>query len=165
MTRACHAVRALAVPVALFVVVLSTPLAARPAPQRFDLVEATIASIQNAIHDHVITAEKLVRMYHARIAAYDGETTAAHLNAYIHLNRRALEEADERDHDNDRDRGEGRRSRTLAGIPMILKDNIDTHDMPTTAGSLAFEDPSRVPMRSSRESCGRPARSSSARRR
>src|SRR3954453_758510 len=139
MTRACLAVRALAVPVALFVIVLSASLGAKPAPQRFDLVEATIASIQNAIHDHVISAEKLVRMYHARIAAYDGETTATHLNSYIHLNRHALDEADERDHDNDRDRGEGRRSRTLAGIPMILKDNIDTRDMPTTAGSLAFD--------------------------
>src|SRR3954465_613771 len=139
MTRACLAVRALAVAVALFVIVLSASVGAKPAPQRFDLVEATIASIQNAIHDHVISAEKLVRMYHARIAAYDGETTATHLNSYIHLNRHALDEADERDHDNDRDRGEGRRSRTLAGIPMILKDNIDTRDMPTTAGSLAFD--------------------------
>ena len=78
-------------------------------------------------------------MYQARIAAYSGETTATHLNAYIHLNTRALDEADDRDHDNDRNRGEGRRGGVLAGIPMILKDNIDTHDMPTTAGSLAFE--------------------------
>ena len=53
-------------------------------------METTIPAIQDAIEDHVVTAEQLVRMYHKRIAAYDGETTAAHLNAYIHLNRHAL---------------------------------------------------------------------------
>jgi amidase len=125
--------------IALFIVGLSAPVGAKHAPQRFDLVEATIPSIQDAIDDHIITAEQLVRMYQKRIAAYDGPQTAARLNAYIHLNAHALDEADDRDHDGDRDRGEGRGHRALAGIPMILKDNIDTHDMPTTAGSLAFE--------------------------
>jgi amidase len=125
--------------IALFMVGLSAPLGAKHAPRRFDLVEATIPSIQEAIDDHVITAEQLVRMYHKRIAAYDGPQTATRLNAYIHVNARALDEADDRDHDGDRDRGEGRRHHALAGIPMILKDNIDTRDMPTTAGSLAFE--------------------------
>ena len=125
--------------IALFMVGLSAPLGAKHAPRRFDLVEATIPSIQEAIDDHVITAEQLVRMYHKRIAVYDGPQTATRLNAYIHVNARALDEADDRDHDGDRDRGEGRRHHALAGIPMILKDNIDTRDMPTTAGSLAFE--------------------------
>ncbi len=125
--------------IALFMVGLSAPLGAKHAPRQFDLVEATIPSIQDAIDDHVITAEQLVRMYHKRIAAYDGPQTATRLNAYIHVNARALDEADDRDHDGDRDRGEGRRHHALAGIPMILKDNIDTRDMPTTAGSLAFE--------------------------
>jgi amidase len=139
MMRARLVVRASAALVALFLIGLSTPVGARHAPRRFDLVEATIPAIQDAIEDHVITAEQLVRMYQKRIAAYDGETTATHLNAYIHLNQRALDEADDRDHDNDRNRGEGRHGGALAGIPMILKDNIDTQDMPTTAGSLAFE--------------------------
>ena len=74
-----------------------------------------------------------------RIAAYDEANTATRLNAYIHLNRHALDEADDRDHDHDRNHGEGRHGGVLAGIPMILKDNIDTHDMPTTAGSVAFD--------------------------
>jgi amidase len=79
-------------------------------------------------------------MYHQRIAAYDGQTTAAHLNSYIYLNRHALDEADNRDHDHDRRHGEGgRHGGVLAGVPLILKDNIDTVDMPTTAGSLAFD--------------------------
>src|ERR1700687_5220997 len=123
MKRACLVVRASAAPIALFVVALSAPVGAKHPPRRFELVETTIPAIQDAIEDHVITAEQLVRMYHERIAAYDNATTASHLNAYIHVNRHALDEADERDHDNDRDRGEGRRRAVLAGIPMILKDN------------------------------------------
>src|SRR5580765_6800937 len=139
MMRACLVVRASAALIALFVIGLSAPVGAKHAPKRFDLVEATIPAFQDAIEDHVVTAEQLVRMYHKRIAAYDGETTAAHLNAYIHLNRHALDEADDRDHDHDRNRGEGRRDGVLGGIAMILKDNIDTSDMPTTAGSVAFD--------------------------
>src|SRR5713226_4337476 len=138
MKRACLVIRASAALIALFVAALSAPVDAKHAPRRFDLVETTIPAIQDAIEDHVITAEQLVRMYHKRIAAYNDATTTTHLNAYIHLNSHALDEADERDHDNDRDEGEGRRRSVLAGIPMILKDNIDTKDMPTTAGSLAF---------------------------
>jgi amidase len=141
MKRACLVVRASAALVALFVVFLSAPVGAKHPPRRFDLVETTIPAIQDAIEDRVITAEQLVRMYHKRIAAYDEANTASHLNAYIHLNQHALDEADDRDHDHDRASGEGEERRhrgVLAGIPMILKDNIDTRDMPTTAGSLAF---------------------------
>jgi amidase len=139
MKSPCLAIRALTVPIALFVVLFAARVGAKHAPQRFDLVETTIPAIQDAIHDHVITAEQLVRLYRLRIAAYDEETTAAHLNSYISLNRHALDEADDSDHDEDRRFGEGRRhGGALAGIPMILKDNIDTEDMPTTAGSLAF---------------------------
>src|SRR6185436_9369690 len=112
---------------------------AKHSPRRFDLLETTIPAIQDAIEDRVISAEQLVRMYQKRIAAYDEATTATRLNSYIHVNRHALDEADDRDHDDDRRRGEGRHRRVLAGIPMILKDNVDTRDMPTTAGSLAFQ--------------------------
>src|SRR4051794_15531900 len=108
MTRYRLVVPASAVLAALLVVALSAPVGAKR-EGRFDLVEATISGIQQAIEDHVISAEQLVRMYHKRIAAYDGQTTDAHLNAYIHLNTHALDAADERDHDNDRNRGAGRR--------------------------------------------------------
>src|SRR5262249_40048716 len=104
------------------------------------LVEATIASIQDAIDNHVITARQLVKMYQARIAAYDAKNTATHLNSYIFVNPKAREQGEDRDSDHgnsDRD-DQGRRRRPLDGIPMILKDNIDTKDMPTTAGSVAL---------------------------
>jgi len=67
--------------------------------QRFDLVETTIPAIQDALEDHIINVQKLVRM----------------------------------------ENGVGRRQGALAGIPIVLKDNVGTRDMPTTAGSLAFE--------------------------
>ena len=139
MKRACLVIRIVTVLIALFVVALSARVGAKQAPRRFDLVEATIPAIQDALEDHIINVQKLVRMYHARIAAFDGLDTAAHLNSYIHVNPHAFDEADNSDHDRDRERGEGRRHGVLAGIPMILKDNVDTRDMPTTAGSLAFQ--------------------------
>ena len=71
MKRACLVLRASTVLVALFVVTFSAPLGAKHPPRRFDLVETTIPAIQEAIEDHVITAEQLVRMYFKRIAAYD----------------------------------------------------------------------------------------------
>src|SRR5690242_19940558 len=98
------------------------PVHAKHDVQRFELVEATIADIQAAIGSHLITAKQLVKMYQARIAAYDGKQTRTHLNSYIHLNTRAHAEADD---------SEARSRRPLAGVPMILKDNIDTADMPT----------------------------------
>src|SRR4051812_47801941 len=101
MTRYRLVVPASAALAALLVVALSAPVGAKREQGRFDLVEATISGIQQAIEDRFIPAEQLVRMYHKRIAAYDGQTTAAHLNAYIHLNAHALDAADDRDHDND----------------------------------------------------------------
>ena len=107
----------------------------RSAAGRFDLVEATIPSIQTAIQNDIITAEQLVQMYLARIAAYNAKTTATHLNSYIHVNRGRS--------------ARGARSQQGArqwvseasgssAFPIILKDNIDTRDMPTTGGSVAL---------------------------
>ena len=102
---------------------------------RFDLVEATIPSIQTAIKNNIITAEQLVEMYLARIAAYDGTETATHLNSYIHVNENAVREARQAN----QGRANGYQKRPLFGIPVILKDNVNTKKMPTTAGSVAFE--------------------------
>jgi amidase len=99
----------------------------------FDLVETTIPAIQDAIEQRIITSRQLVQMYLNRIAAYDRTTTATHLNSYAYVNTRALHV----------DEGEGDFRRhnplPLRGIPVILKDNINTKDMPTTAGSMALD--------------------------
>src|SRR5262245_66676077 len=114
MKRSPMVVRTSAAAIALVVAGLAVTASAKHPERRFDLVEATIASIQDAIDNHVITARQLVRMYQARIAAYDGKDTATHLNSYIFLNPDARKDAKKGESD-DEDGG-GR----LAGIPMIL---------------------------------------------
>ena len=109
--------------------------------QRFEFVEATIAGIQAQYRAGALRPEDVVSMYLARIAAFDQSSVGQPLNqgagnqplnSFMHVNRRALEEAGELDEDDDV--GE----KPLFGIPIILKDNIATRDMPTTAGSVAL---------------------------
>jgi amidase len=109
------------------------PIAAdQPGPVKFQLVEATVAEMQQALQTGVVTSEQLVEMYLARIAAYDDAGPA--VNAYLHLNAHALDEA--RRLDEFRHRGVARSP--LCGIPVALKDIINTNDMPTTGGSLTL---------------------------
>jgi amidase len=96
------------------------------------LVEATVSQLHQALQTKLVTTEQLVQMYLDRIAAYDDAGPG--VNAYIHVNSNALNEA--RLADIQRHPGIARRP--LEGIPVILKDNIDTFDMPTTAGSVAL---------------------------
>ncbi len=100
---------------------------------RLQLVEATVGQLQKALQTKLLTTEQLVGMYLDRIAAY--EDTGPAVNAYIHLNEDALNEARLAD----ALRHPGIARHPLEGIPVILKDNIDTFDMPTTAGSVALE--------------------------
>jgi amidase len=107
---------------------------------RFQLVEATIADIHDAFRSRALTPEELVRMYFARIAAYD--QSGPQLNSFMHVNEHALSaaralSADDLD-DDERAPDEDGRRKPLFGVPVILKDNIDTADMPTTAGSVAL---------------------------
>jgi amidase len=99
---------------------------------RLDLVEATVQQLQHALQTKLVTSEQLVEMYLARIAAYDDAGPG--INAYLHVNARALAEARQLD----ALRHPGRTRSPLYGIPVLLKDNIDTADMPTTAGSVAL---------------------------
>jgi len=101
-------------------------------PSSLQLVEASIPELQLALRSRLITSEQLVQMYLNRIAAYDH--AGPMLNSFIHLNANALEEARARD----RDRHRGLAHGPLFGIPVLLKDNINTADMPTTAGSVAL---------------------------
>jgi amidase len=97
------------------------------------LVEATIQDLQRAFRRRVLTSEELVQKYLDRIAAYDDAGPA--LDSVLHINEAALDEARARDHERKHGCGRG----PLFGIPILLKDNIDTDDQPTTAGSVALE--------------------------
>jgi amidase len=103
----------------------------------FQLVGTTISDIQQAYRTGLLTPEQLVRMYQARIAAYDGLETGPHLSSYMHLNGHAIDAAQALGTDRDRD-DVAKHNMPLFGVPMILKDNINTLDMPTTAGSVAL---------------------------
>jgi len=113
-----------AVPLAMLLV------AAHPECVSGQLAPLSVQDVARAFEAGTLTAEDLVRMSLARIEAYDGQGPA--LNAVIHVNAEALATARALDAER---RERGARS-LLHGIPVVLKDNIDTHDMPTTAGSI-----------------------------
>ncbi len=90
---------------------------------------ATLEDLNAAFDSGALTSERLIEMSLARIQAYD--QAGPELHAVLWLNENALARA--RELDAERERG-GPRS-LLHGIPVVLKDNIDTGDMPTTGGS------------------------------
>ena len=107
----------------------------REAPAReFRLEEATVADINAAFDAGALTCRGLVELYLRRIAAYD--SAGPGLNSMITLNPRALEIAAALD---DERMATGPRS-VLHCIPVVLKDNIDTGDMPTSNGSVILKD-------------------------
>ncbi|HEU4726882.1 MAG TPA: amidase family protein, partial [Kofleriaceae bacterium] len=99
---------------------------------QLQLVEATVPELGQALRSHLLSSEQLVALYQARIAAYD--QVGPRLNAVIHASEFALDEARARDRELAHDGPRG----PLFGIPVLLKDNIDTHNLPTTAGSVAL---------------------------
>ena len=98
----------------------------------FDVEEKTVAQLQAALRAGEVTARALVEIYRGRIEALDGQ-----LKSVVELNPDALSIAEQLD----AERTQGRVRSALHGIPVLLKDNIDTADgMKTTAGSLALLD-------------------------
>ena len=119
--------------------VLGTPLSHSPDGKArfvgppFDLEEATIADLQSAMASGKRTARSITQLYLNRIAALDRKGPT--LRHVIEVNPDALAVAESLD----RERKGGRVRGPLHGIPMLLKDNLDTADrMTTTAGSLAL---------------------------
>jgi Asp-tRNA(Asn)/Glu-tRNA(Gln) amidotransferase A subunit family amidase len=99
----------------------------------FPLDEATISDVQAAYKSGALTSVTLVQAYLERIRACD--QAGPKLNVVIFLNPRALEEAAALD---EHFRGTGKFVGPLHGIPVLLKDNVNTKDMPTTGGSLSL---------------------------
>jgi Asp-tRNA(Asn)/Glu-tRNA(Gln) amidotransferase A subunit family amidase len=115
---------ALTVTVALAVVACDGP------PRPIDVVEATIAQIQDQIRSGRTTCRLVVQAYLDRIETYDEAT----VNAITVVNPNALARADEID---DAIQA-GEELGPLFCAPLLVKDNFDTHDLPTTGGSIAL---------------------------
>jgi amidase len=112
----------------------STASKATPNSDVFDLEEATISSLQSMLSAGTHTSKSLVELYLQRIADIDRSGPA--LNSVIELNPEALTIAERMDSE----RRNGKVRGPLHGIPILIKDNINTADkMMTTAGSLALE--------------------------
>ena len=96
----------------------------------FNVVDTGIPELQKAMTEGRVTSRQLVVEYLLRIALYEDQVKAA-----ISVNPNVLAEAEARD----RERAEGRVRGPLHGIPIALKDNIQTMDILTTGGAIAFE--------------------------
>src|SRR5262249_6502955 len=104
-----------------------------PAVGSFELDEKTIADLQEALKSGALTARAISEKYLSRIAAIDKQ--GPRLNSVIELNPDALAIADDLDAER---KTKGARG-PLHGVPVLIKDNIDTKDrMSTSAGSLAL---------------------------
>jgi len=99
---------------------------------RFDVMEKSVRELGVAQADGAVTAVELVAAYLDRIEAYDQRGPA--LNAMIAINPRAAAAAARLD----AERAAGNVRGPLHGIPVVVKDNYDTADLPTTAGTLGL---------------------------
>jgi len=103
--------------------------------KEFDATEATVAEVQAAYQAHTLTAHRLVQMYLDRIAAYDQKGPA--IDCIVTVNPKALEEADKLDAAFAKT---GKFVGPMHGVPILVKDEIDTAGMPTTLGTTIFKD-------------------------
>ena len=117
----------------LAVMLMASGTGAQNSVEPFHLDEATISDVHAAYKSGALTSVKLVQAYLARIRACD--QVGPKLNVVIFLNPRALEEAAALD---EHFRKTGKFVGPLHGIPVLLKDNVNTKDMPTTGGSLSL---------------------------
>ena len=116
-----------------------TPLIAQSTarPPAFEVHEASVSQLQAALTAGRTTSAALVDAYLARIAAYDSPGPAdlgPAINSMVRLNPNARADAKRLDDE----RRQGRVRGPLHGIPIILKDNFDTSDLPTSGGALAL---------------------------
>ncbi len=105
-----------------------------PGGTPFVLQDATVQSINAAFDAGTLTSEKLIELYLARIREY--ENRGPRINAFINIHPDPLSLARALDEER---KTRGPRS-PLHGIPVVLKDNFNTSDLPTTGGSLPMRD-------------------------
>jgi amidase len=101
----------------------------------YDVEEKSIGELRRDLDAGKVTSEQLVRAYLARIEKIDRAGPTLH--SVLALNPKVIEQAQALDRERKQKKAHG----PLHGIPVLLKDNIETMDpMPTTAGSLALKD-------------------------
>src|ERR1700681_3188783 len=117
----------------LVVALLLMPHADCVPDRSFHLMETSIADIYKAMLAGTLTCHNLVQQYLDRIYAYDQQGPA--VNSMLYINPASLKQADAFDQQFQRTH----KIKPLGCIPIVLKDNFDTADMPTTAGSLMLK--------------------------
>ncbi|MBT8317081.1 MAG: amidase [Lutibacter sp.] len=98
------------------------------------IIEKDIPSIQEAVENGILSYEKITLFYLYRIRKFESTNELA-LHSIISLNPNVVEEAREKDKNRPYDT-----SYSLYGLPILLKDNINTSGMPTTAGAFALKE-------------------------
>src|SRR6202049_4518773 len=118
---------------ALVFAVLLIPRADCAPDRSFHLMETSIANIHEAMQAGTLTCHNLVQQYLDRIHAYDQQGPA--IDSMLYINPASLEQADAFD----KDFQHTHKLKPLGCVPMVLKDNFDTDDMPTTAGAVTLK--------------------------
>jgi amidase len=98
------------------------------------ILEQDIPTLQKHIQSGKLTYEILVKFYLYRIKLFD-RTNELSLNSVISLNPKVIEQAKQKD----KEFKNKRLKHPIFGMPILLKDNINTADMPTTAGAVVFQ--------------------------
>ena len=100
----------------------------------FTVFEKTVSELQDAMTSGAVTSEDVTREYLARLSLYDRHGPT--FRSVLPINPRAIADARARD----AERAAGRVRSPFHGVPIVLKDNIDATELPTTGGSLALVD-------------------------
>jgi amidase len=118
---------------AIIFALVFVPFADCASDRSFHLMEASIADIHLALQSGTLTCHSLVQQYLSRINAYDKQGPT--VNSMLYINPKSIEQADAFDKYFQRTH----KLQPLGCIPIVLKDNFDTADMPTTAGALTMK--------------------------
>lgn len=132
-TKLTRALMAAAILLACFITCKS-PVSNKAAADNSWIEELTITQLQEGYKEGKYTVKDIIKIYTERINEID--QNGPHLNSVIIMNPDAMSIADELD----KDASSGKPKGPLFGVPVILKDNIDTHDkMATTAGATVLK--------------------------